>query len=78
MQGQVFAPPVPPFIRGVKRSPDEPGARHWTYSVRAGRRDAKSVAEGGLESFVFGYALGFAFSDFAKNPLDLCLLGSIA
>jgi len=31
VQGQVFAPPVPPFIRGVERSPDEPGARHWTY-----------------------------------------------
>jgi hypothetical protein len=33
--GQVFAAPVLPFIREVKRFPDEPGARHLTCQLFA-------------------------------------------
>lgn len=35
MLGQVFAAPVLPFIREVKRFPDEPGARHLTCQLFA-------------------------------------------
>ena len=35
MAGQVFAAPVLPFIREVKRFPDEPGARHLTCQLFA-------------------------------------------
>jgi hypothetical protein len=53
--GQVFAAPVLPFIREVKRFPDEPGARHLTCQLfaQAGNDNAPQggallVVAGGL------------------------------
>jgi len=47
--GQVFASPVLPFIREVKRFPDEPGARHLTWSRFAKPRKAKRPENGALD-----------------------------
>jgi hypothetical protein len=47
--GQVFASPVLPFIREMKRFPDEPGARHLTWSRFAKPRKAKRPENGAFD-----------------------------
>ena len=43
MLGQVFAAPVLPFIREVKRFPDEPGARHLTCQLFVQVQEAETT-----------------------------------
>ena len=56
--GQVFAAPVLPFIREVKRFPDEPGARHLTCQLFAQAGNDKAPQGGAFRLWLGGTGPG--------------------